>query len=147
MHQWHPVDRQGRKRRSSGHVQPAARHPHHPPLARTPVVIENEYNIANVEGDCLNKIGQGLQPSLGGQTTHTVIGVHSPQDLQDAANGDDAETMLRDGATLQYAVYSGTPDDHTRFPASGFITGDVRNLVGFVRPAAEPTDQPLLSGP
>ena len=48
--------------------------------------------------------------------------------------------MLRDGATLQYAVYSGTPDDHTRFPASGFITGDVRNLVEFVRPAAEPTD-------
>ena len=117
------------------------------PWPEPPVVIENEYNIANVEGDCLNKLGQGLQPSLGGQTTHTVIGVHSPKDLQDAANGDDAETMLRDGATLQYAAYSGTPDDHTRFPASGFITGDVRNLVEFVRPAAEPTDQPLLSGP
>ena len=110
------------------------------PWPEPPVVIENEYNIANVEGDCLNKLGQGLQPSLGGQTIHTVIGVHSPKDLQDAANGDDAETMLRDGATLQYAVYSGTPDDHTRFPASGFITGDVRNLVEFVRPAAEPTD-------
>ena len=140
VHQWHPVDRQGR---NDGVLATSNRRPDiliTRPWPEPPVVIENEYNIANVEGDCLNKLGQGLQPSLGAQTIHTVIGVHSPKDLQNAANGDDAETMLRDGATLQYAVYSGTPDDHTRFPESGFITGDVRNLVEFVRPAAEPTD-------
>ena len=38
------------------------------PWPEPPVVTENEYNIANVEGDCLNKLGQGLQPSLGVQT-------------------------------------------------------------------------------
>ncbi len=105
-----------------------------------PVVIENEYSVARVEGDCLNKLGQALQPALGGQTIHTVIGVHSPKELQDAANGDQAEAMLRDGATLRYAAYNGTPDEYTRFPKSGFITGNIRNLVEFVRPAAEPAD-------
>ena len=37
-------------------------------------------------------------------------------------------------------AYVGTPDEYTRFPRSGFITGNVRNLVEFVRPAAEPAD-------
>ena len=110
------------------------------PSPEPPVVIENEYNIANVEVDCLNKLGETLKPELGGQTIHTVIGVLSPKELQDAANGDQAEAMLRNGQTLQYAAYIGTPGDHTRFPKSGFITGDVRNLVEFVRPAAEPAD-------
>ena len=105
-----------------------------------PVVIENEYNVANVEGDCLNKLGQALKSALGGQTIHTVIGVLSPKELQDATNGDQAEAMLRNGAVLQYAAYVGTPDDCTRFPTSGFVTGTVRNLVEFVRPAAEPAD-------
>ena len=110
------------------------------PTPEPPVVIENEYNIANVASDCLNKLGQALQPTLGGQTIHTVIGLHSPRELQDAANGDEAENMLRDGVLLRYATYMGTPDDYTRFPKSGFITGNVRNLVEFVRPAAEPAD-------
>ena len=66
--------------------------------------------------------------------------MHSPRKLQQAANGDEAEAMLRDGALLRYIVYVGTPDDHTRFPKSGFVSGDIRNLVEFVRPAAEPDD-------
>ena len=110
------------------------------PSPEPPVVIENEYNVANIEGDCLNKLGEALKPALGGQTIHTVIGVLSPKELQDATNGDQAEAMLRNGAVLQYAAYIGTPDDYTRFPKSGFITGNVRNLVEFVRPAAEPAD-------
>ena len=110
------------------------------PSPEPPIVIENEYSLAGVEGDCLNKLGEALQPALGGQTIHTVIGVHSPKELQNAPNGDQAETMLRNGVILQYAAYVGTPDDYTRFPKSGFIAGNVRNLVEFVRPAAEPAD-------
>ena len=110
------------------------------PAPEPPIVIENEYKVANVQGDCLNKLGQKLRPELGGETIHTVIGVHSPKELDDAANGDLAEDMLRDGTLLQYVAYVGTPDEYTRFPTSGFITGDVRNLVEFVRPAAEPAD-------
>ena len=104
------------------------------PSPEPPVVIENEYSIARVEGDCLNKLGEKLQPTLGGHTIHTIIGVYSPKELQEAADGDQAETMLRNGIVLQYAAYIGTPEDHTRFPKSGFITGNVRNLVEFVRP-------------
>ena len=103
-------------------------------------MIENEYTLANVEGDCLNKLGETLQPTLGGQAIHTVIGLHSPRELQQAANGDEAEAMLRNGTVLQYAAYTGTTDGYTRFPKIGFITGNVRNLVEFVRPAAEPAD-------
>lgn len=128
------------ERRSAVHLQPEARHPHHPTGAEPPVVIENEYNVANVEGDCLNKLGETLRPELGGQTINTVIGALTPKELQDAANGDHAEALLRDGIALQYAAYIGKPGDYTRFPKSGFITGNVRNLVEFVRPAAEPAD-------
>ncbi len=105
-----------------------------------PIVIENEYSVSRIEDDCLNKLGQTLQSALGGQTIHTVVGVYSPKELQDTANGDQAEAMLRNGATLQYAAYNGKPDEYTRFPKSGFITGNIRNLVEFVRPAAEPAD-------
>ena len=110
------------------------------PVPEPPVVIENAYDVPGVHVDCVAKLGEVLQPELGGQTVHTVIGIHTPQDLQHAANGDVAETMLRNGALIQYAVYVGTPDNYTRFPETGFITGNVRNLVEFVRPAAEPAD-------
>ena len=58
------------------------------PAPEPPIVIENEYKVANVQGDCLNKLGQKLRPELGGETIHTVIGIHSPKELDDAANGD-----------------------------------------------------------
>ena len=110
------------------------------PWPEPPIVIENEYNATKVEEDCLNKLGQTLEPSLGGKAISTVIGVHSSQELHDAADGDQAEDMLRAGAPLKYVAYFGTPENFTRFPNSGFVTGDVRNLVEFTRPAAEPTD-------
>ena len=110
------------------------------PLPEPPIIIENEYNVSNVEVDCLNKLGEVLDPELGGQTIHTVIGVLSPGALENAPDGDEAETMLRNGVALQFAAYFGTPDNYTRFPKSGFISGDVRNLVEFIRPAAEPAD-------
>ena len=110
------------------------------PYPEPPVIIENSYDTADVEIDCLNKLGEALKPALGGQIINTVIGVYSPKELQDAANGDRAEEMLRNGSILEYAAYVGSRDDYTRFPKSGFVTGNVRNLVEFVKPAAEPAD-------
>ena len=104
------------------------------------IVLENEYSAARVAGDCLNKLGQTLATEHGGQTVSTVIGIISPAELHNAANGDEAESLLRSGVPLQYAVYTGAPVDYRRFPARGFITGNVRNLVEFIRPAAEPAD-------
>ena len=105
-----------------------------------PIVLENEYSAARIAGDCLNKLGQTLTTAHGGQAVSTVIGILSPAELHNAANGDEAESLLRSGVLLQYAVYTGTPGDYRRFPRSGFITGNVRNLVEFIRPAAEPAD-------
>lgn len=110
------------------------------PSPEPPFVIENEYNAANVEGDCRNKLGQALKPDLGGETIETVIGVHSPNSLHKAADSDIAEAMLRNGEILQYAVYTGTPENFTRFPSRGFISGNIRNLIEFAMPAAEPAD-------
>ena len=110
------------------------------PEPEPPIVLENEYHSANVADDCLNKLGQTLNFAHGGQAVGTVVGILSPPLLHNAANGDEAESLLRSGAALQYAVYSGTPADYRRFPTRGFITGNVRNLVEFIRPAAEPAD-------
>ena len=105
-----------------------------------PVVLENEYNMRRIDGDCLNKLGQTLKSEHGGQVIRTVVGILSPVDLYRADHGDDAAALLRGGITLRYAAYMGTPNDYERFPQSGFVSGTVRNLVEFIRPAAEPAD-------
>ena len=110
------------------------------PDPEPPIVLENEYNLANVEADCLNKLGQTLTPENGGQTIRVVVGIHSPQALRNAANGDEATEMLRNGHELRYAVYTGTPEKYERFPQNGLIAGDIRNLVEFIKPAAEPEE-------
>ena len=110
------------------------------PLPEPPIVIENEYIKGNVEIDCLDKLGRQLRPEYGGQTIHTVIGILTPPSLQNVANGDDAEAMLRYGVTLEYIAYMGSPTAYTRFPKAGFIKGNIRNLMEFMRPAAEPAD-------
>ena len=110
------------------------------PYPEPPIVLENEYSLANVEGDCLNKLGQTLTPENGGQTIRVVVGIHSPKRLRDAANGDEATELLRNGQELKYAVYTGDPENYERFPRNGLITGDIRNLVEFIKPAAEPED-------
>ncbi|MYD91849.1 MAG: hypothetical protein F4Y08_16220 [Caldilineaceae bacterium SB0662_bin_9] len=110
------------------------------PSPQPPFVIENEYSITKVEDDCLNKLGEILKPEYGGQTIHTVIGVYSGPELHDSDNGDVAEERLRCGAELKYVAYTGTSQNAIRFPNTGFVTGSIRNLVEFVRPASEPAD-------
>ena len=109
------------------------------PSPEPPIVIENEYKRGNIKKDCLNKLGQTLTPEYGGATISAVVGIYS-RPLRAAANSDEADEMLRSGQKLQYAVYTGTPEKHERFPQKGFISGDVRNLVEFIKPAAEPED-------
>ena len=48
--------------------------------------------------------------------------------------------MLEAGHEIEYAVYQGTEIEQIRFPQSGFIRGNIRDLVDFIRPAAEPQD-------
>ena len=106
-----------------------------------PIVLENEYHPANtLEGDCERVMGRELNPEVAGSTgtVSTVVAIRSSNDLHNCADGDQGQAMLEGGAALEYAVYQGNMA--SRFPKSGFITGTVRELVDFIKPAAEPRD-------
>ena len=107
-----------------------------------PIALENEYlPAANVVEECLRVLGRELNPETAGATgvVSTVIALRSPQGLQQCETGDAARELLMAGnATLEYAAYQGTANRHSRFPEQGFIAGDIRHLIDFIKPAAEP---------
>ena len=107
-----------------------------------PIALENEYlPAANVVEECLRVLGRELNPETAGATgvVSTVIAIRSPQGLQQCETGDAARELLMAGnATLEYAAYQGTANRHSRFPEQGFIAGDIRHLIDFIKPAAEP---------
>ena len=108
-----------------------------------PVIIENEYTPGStLELDCLSRLGRTLEADSlrGSGKVSVVFALRSPSELRDCANGDEADVMLRNGVDLEFAVYRGKPDDHSRFPKSGFLRGDIRNLVNFIKPASIPED-------
>lgn len=108
-----------------------------------PVIIENEYAPgATLERDCLSRLGRTLEPNEvgGGGKVSVVFALRSPGLLRDCVNGDEADKMLRDGVELEFAVYREKQKSHSRFPKSGFLRGDVRDLVNFIKPASIPED-------
>ena len=108
-----------------------------------PVIIENEYAPGTtLERDCLSRLGRTLEPGDGGGggKVSVVFALRSPRSLRDCANGDEAYTLLSEGVDLEFAVYRGKQESHSRFPKSGFLRGDVRDLVNFIKPASIPED-------
>ena len=108
-----------------------------------PIVLETEYLPAStVADDCMKSIGRELDPTVAGATgrVSTVIAIRATDELHQCATGDDAQRMLEDGHEIEYAAYQGEEREQTRFPQSGYIQGKVRDLVDFIRPAAEPQD-------
>ena len=108
-----------------------------------PIALENEYHPARtLYDDCLKSLGRELEPAVAGATgqVSAVIAIRSPRILRDCATGDEARQLLSNGVLLEYAVYQGTEASHSRFPESGYLSGSIRNLVEFIRPAAEPRD-------
>ena len=108
-----------------------------------PIVLETEYPPATtVTDDCMKSIGRELDPAVAGATgrVSAVIAIRATDELHQCATGDDAQRMLEDGHEVEYAVYQGNEREQTRFPQSGYIQGNVRDLVDFIRPAAEPQE-------
>ena len=108
-----------------------------------PIVLENEYYPANtLHDDCMKSIGRELNPDVAHSAgvVNAVVAIRSPLTLKDCSNADEARLMLMDGLPLEYAVYQyrGDTENHYRFPRNGFVTGNVRNLLEFIRPASEP---------
>ena len=108
-----------------------------------PIVLETEYLPAStVAADCMKSIGRELDPTVANAAgkVSSVIAIRATEELHQCATGRDAERMLEDGHEIEYAVYQGTDKEQTRFPQSGFIKGNMRDLVDFIRPASEPQD-------
>ena len=108
-----------------------------------PIVLETEYPpAATVADDCMKSIGRELDPAVVNASgrVSTVIAIRATDELHQCATGDDAQQLLEDGHEIEYAAYQGTDKQQTRFPQDGFISGNVRDLVDFIRPASEPQD-------
>ena len=108
-----------------------------------PIVLETEYPpAATVAGDCMKSIGRELDPAVADATgrVSTVIAIRATDELHQCLTGDDAQRMLEADHEIEYAVYQGNETEQTRFPQAGYIRGNVRDLVDFIRPAAEPQD-------
>ena len=108
-----------------------------------PITVETEYPPAStLEGDCMKSIGRDLDPGRTGAVgkVSSVIAIKATKELEDSPTGDEAQRMLEGGHEIEYAVYQGTVEEHTRFPKTGYIKGNVRDLVEFIRPASEPKE-------
>ena len=106
-------------------------------------MLETEYApAATVADDCMKSIGRELDPAVADAAgkVSAVIAIRATNELHQCATGDDAQRMLEDGREIEYAVYQGNEREQTRFPQSGYIRGNIRDLVDFIRPAAEPQD-------
>ena len=108
-----------------------------------PVIIENEYEPARtLETDCLNRLGADVvsdTSGIGGEVS-VVFALRSPDSLRQCEHAGEVDDLLQAGEQLEFAVYRGNREDYTRFPDSGFLRGDVRELVDFMRPASIPED-------
>ena len=109
-----------------------------------PIVIEVEYHpFYGLHGDCMKRVGRRLNTSVASDAgqVNTVIAIRADEDLHSCLTGAEAEEMLDAGHPIEYAAYQGTTVEAVRrFPKKGFITGDLRDLVDFIRPAAQPQD-------
>ena len=109
-----------------------------------PVVIENEYAPAGaVEMEAVQRLGEQLAPNVvsGSGRIEAAIALRSPVDLRDCTGADEVDAMLAKGVMLEYALFAGpSAADAERFPKSGFISGNVRDLALFAMTAATPED-------
>ena len=108
-----------------------------------PVIIENEYAPARtLEADCVNRLGADVISDVSGNggRVSVVFALRSPDALRQCGHAGEVDELLLAGVQLEFAVYRGRQDNHTRFPNSGFLRGDMRELVDFMRPASIPED-------
>ena len=109
-----------------------------------PMVVENEYEPgATLEGECLERLSNTVLSDgehTGGKVS-VVFGLRSPKEFKDCAHAEEAEVIIQSGAQFEYAVYFPKNSKWSRFPKSGFIKGEIRDFVEFMRPASVPQDE------
>ena len=109
-----------------------------------PMVVENEYEPgATLEGECLERLSNTVLSDgehTGGKVS-VVFGLRSPAEFKECAHPEEAESIIQSGAQFEYAVYFPKNSKWSRFPKSGFIKGEIRDFVEFMRPASVPQDE------
>jgi len=98
---------------------------------RLPVVIENEFDPANsVHKDAKARLGKTLRK---GDLIRFVIELISPAGLKNCMSQVEARMQILDDTEFRYALLNGnSSDDYDRFPQSGYIVGNIRDLAIFI---------------
>ena len=108
------------------------------------VVIENEYLPARtLEDEAIARLGEELDEDVTGVDgeVNAVVALKSPSDLRGIRGFDKLDEELRSKTQFEYCVYYGSgPDDYSRFPESGFVSGNIRDLAGFITYASAPEE-------
>lgn len=95
-----------------------------PPLCQ-PVVIETEYEPAStVEKDAIDRLG--LTPQAAQVAIEQTIAVRMPVALGKSLHPVQEEISA---ATFEYCIFRGDRNSHERFPASGWLSGCIDDLV------------------
>ena len=106
-----------------------------------PVVIETEVNNhRSAERDARNRLGNKLAAGLGGKPIHAALALVYP----DALRNHQGRALRRalESTLFEYALYTMNADGtHTRFPAEGWITGDIRELALLIHRSTVPAWQ------
>ncbi len=109
-----------------------------------PVVIENEYLPANtVEVEARGRLGEFLAADVvqASGRINAAIALRSPPALRRCSGLDEVDELLSQGIELEYALLTGQGGvDFTRFPKTGYIRGNIRDLAAFAEYAAIPED-------
>ena len=101
---------------------------------RPPVLIENEFApAAGVEDETRNRLGEEFQQRR--RMSESSVAMRSPASLRKADNR--KLDYLTADAEFDYALFSGM-ENPVRFPESGWLTGKLTDLAGFVYRASIP---------
>ena len=108
------------------------------------VVIENEYVPAGtLEREAIDRLGEKLDEDVTGEEgeVNAVVALKSPMELRRVRGFDRLDEELRSKTRFEYCVYNGSGrDDYSRFPESGFVSGNIRDLAGFITYASTPEE-------
>ena len=114
------------------------------PSGGRPVVIENEYLPARtLEDEAIARLGEKLDEDVTGVDgeVNAVVALKSPRALRGIRGFDQLDEELRSKTRFEYCVYNGSgSDSYSRFPESGFVSGNIRDLAGFITYASTPED-------
>ena len=101
---------------------------------RTTVVIENEFSPASdVEAEASGRLGLVLDPS--GEEIRSVIALVSDAALKNCRTARDARRHIPE---VQFCFALHSPE--VRFPCSGYLRGNIDDLVWFILHAGTPAD-------